>query len=297
LLSVAKLCTELIELLRAGRGYDLFRLSLYEAAALGASMSVPYGAWMGSEVEDSFWPPHELCVEIQSFLAEHEDLFSTRTWSEVAVVYSVESNFQLVARRDQFVDNRLNVSGEVAIPFWQVCEALSAAAQPYDVVFFPEGQLRPDTLAPADLVRYRTLVLPDCRYLTPAQRALVDHYERAGGAVVRIAAGESFALGDLPDAPQVRGASGGVEIALNVMRIDGGAALHLVNYAYDPAADAVPTIDELTLELRLPVKAETAEALSPCGSPTVALRRSGQVHRLTIRDAPLYTVVRLGQER
>ena len=45
---------ELIEALKHGRGYDRFRMSLYEAAALGVNMSVPYGSWMGSVIEDSF---------------------------------------------------------------------------------------------------------------------------------------------------------------------------------------------------------------------------------------------------
>ena len=43
---------ELIEKLKVGKGYDRFRLSLYEAAAMGANMSVPYGAWMGSAIHD-----------------------------------------------------------------------------------------------------------------------------------------------------------------------------------------------------------------------------------------------------
>ena len=63
---------ELIELLAEGKGHDLFRLSLYEAAALGANMSVPYGSWMGSVIEDSFYAPHELATEVQDFLADHE---------------------------------------------------------------------------------------------------------------------------------------------------------------------------------------------------------------------------------
>ncbi|RPI84853.1 MAG: hypothetical protein EHM41_12295 [Chloroflexi bacterium] len=35
---------ELIEMLKVGKGYDLFRISLYEAAALCANISVPYGS-------------------------------------------------------------------------------------------------------------------------------------------------------------------------------------------------------------------------------------------------------------
>ena len=47
---------ELVADLKAGKGYDRFRMSLYEAAALGANMSVPYGAWMGSVEQDAFYP-------------------------------------------------------------------------------------------------------------------------------------------------------------------------------------------------------------------------------------------------
>jgi len=151
-------------------------MSLYEAAALGVNMSVPYGAWMGSVVHDSFWPPHELCVEIQQFLAEHEHLYSRETWSETAVVYSIESSFEEVARPDELSDNRMNLSEAEAGPFWAACEALSRAAQPYDVLMFPDGELRADSLTDDDLARYRTIVLPDCRTLTEHQAALLERF-------------------------------------------------------------------------------------------------------------------------
>ncbi len=137
---------ELIEMLKVGKGYDLFRMSIYEGAALGANMSVPYGAWMGSVIEDSFYAPHELCVEVYDFLAKQDHLFSPRTLNDTAVVYSVESNMQLVARRDLFADNRDNRSGSEEIPFWEVCDRLADNRQPYDVLFFPDGVLRGDTL-------------------------------------------------------------------------------------------------------------------------------------------------------
>src|SRR3954454_13761218 len=91
---------ELVELLKRGRGYDLFRLSLYEGAAFGAGMSVPYGAWMGSTIQDSFSPPHDLAVEIQSFLADHDRLFTKASAHEVAVVFSVASTRDLIAEAD-----------------------------------------------------------------------------------------------------------------------------------------------------------------------------------------------------
>ena len=61
---------ELVAKLKPARGTTASGMSLYEAAALGANMSVPYGAWMGSIEQDSFYAPHELCVEIQDFLAD-----------------------------------------------------------------------------------------------------------------------------------------------------------------------------------------------------------------------------------
>src|SRR3954453_21908424 len=163
----------LMDQLGRGRGHDRFRMSLYEAAALGANMSLPYGAWMGSVIEDAFYAPHELCVEIQSFPADHERLFSRRTYAEVAVVYSVRSVSELVARRDSLSDTPVNAPRGGEGPVFDACRALSDARQPYDVVFFPEGELRPDTLTGDDLARYRTIVLPDCHHLTEAQAALL----------------------------------------------------------------------------------------------------------------------------
>jgi hypothetical protein len=277
---------ELVEKLRAGHGHDLFRLSLYEAAALGASMSVPYGAWMGSVIEDSWWAPHELCVEIQSFLADHEELFSPRTLSEVAVVYSVESNFERVARRDQFADNRTNVSGEESVPFHEVCARLSGAAQPYDVLFFPEGTLRADDLAPEDLARYRTIVLPGVTHLTARQRELLAAFEAGGGRLV-----DEAGL-DVAADPQLRVSPGG-DLAVNVQRVQRGAAVHVVHYGYDAQLDMVPALDELVLRLRLPERYARATAFSPDGSLTAALAHDGDRHRLTLRGAGPYAIVLL----
>jgi hypothetical protein len=175
---------ELIGLLKIGKGYDLFRMSLYEAAALGANMSVPYGSWMGSTIQDSFYAPHELCAEIQNFLANHEHLYNRKTYSETAVIYSVESNFLRASGRGLFADNRYNLSSSEVGPFWQVCEALSSQSQPYDVVFFPDGGLRPDSLSVENLPGYRTLILPDCRYLTAAQAHLLESYLQGSGRLV-----------------------------------------------------------------------------------------------------------------
>jgi len=304
---------ELVAKLKAGRGHDLFRLSLYEAAALGANMSVPYGAWLGSVEEDSFWAPHELCVEIQTFLADHERLFGRSTANEVAVVYSVESAFGRGARRQEFANTQVNATGDAALPFWLACEALAAAAHPFDVLFFPDGLLRPDALAAGDLARYRTLVLPDCAVLTAEQAQLLGRFLQAGGNLVvwgdlgtnlpeparreilghpstrLLAPDEPFGLDHLPGGPQAR-IDGDADLAVNLQRTAGGLAVHLVRYGYDEARDAVPVLPELAIELRLPERYERLTPFDPTGGMSGTLEREADLHRLRLRDVPLYGI-------
>jgi len=307
---------ELVEDLRRGRAHDRFRQSLYEAAALGVNMSVPYGAWMGSVIEDAFYPPHDLATEIQAFIAGHEELYSTGTHSEVGVVFSVGSSFR-AAPTEVMGDNRLNLPREGRDPFWEACELLSATLQPYDVVFFPDGTLRPDTLGLEDLGRYRTLVLAGCAWLTDRQADLLAGYLDAGGRLVACGpVGENLAPGsrerllghpgtravgpydlalDLLDGgPQVVVAAGATDAALTLQAVGDGAALHLVRYDYDPGADRVPVLDRLVLDVRLPFEVAGARPASPDGGLRAAAEPAGGGRtRLTLGDAGVYGIVHL----
>lgn len=310
---------ELVAKLKIGQGYDLFRLSLYEAAALGANMSVPYGAWMGSVIQDSFHPPHELCVEIQSFLAAHEELFSARTLSEVALVYSVESNAQLVARRELFADNRSNTSGSQVIPFWEISQQLANAGQPYDVLFFPEGRLRCDQLTLADLQAYRTLILPDCRYLTLYQVDLLAQYLAQGGQLLcvgelganlpeaqrlaliqatgltRLESWQLFNLQTLPGGPQVKISPSG-DVALTLQRTARGVALHLLRYPSDPAQESLPPLAALEISLRLPERLGQLAVAAPGQPPLAHLEAGTPWHHLHLENVPLYSIVHLTRD-
>jgi hypothetical protein len=280
-------------------------------------MSVPYGAWMGSVIQDSFHPPHELCVEIQRFLAEHEQLFSRRSYAETAVIFSVESDFQRVARRDQFADNRANVSRDEVIPFWQVCQALSDAAQPYDVVFFPDGELRPDTLSAGDLRQYRAVILPDCAFLTVTQAQALHGYLEQGGRLLVLGqlgsnlpdelraalleherasavAERMFQMNKLPVAPQVH-VDGTPDIAVNIQRVESGAALHIIRYDYDEASDGVPILPALRFEIRLPERFGSIAAYSPNGKIRASVTIEDDLHRIELQDVPLYTIVSLSR--
>ena len=91
---------ELIELLAVGEGSRPVSAGAPRGRRHGVNMSVPYGSWMGSVIEDSFYAPHGLATEVQPFLADHEHLFARRTVNEVAVVFSVESTRELIGKAD-----------------------------------------------------------------------------------------------------------------------------------------------------------------------------------------------------
>jgi hypothetical protein len=282
---------------------------------LGANMSVPYGAWLGSIEQDAFYPPHELCVEIQDFLANNELLFSRQTCNDVAVVYSIESEFQRPARRDHVANDPLNLASGNTIPFWTVCDALCDATQPYDVLIFPDGELRKDALSQSDLGQFRTVILPDCAVLTPAQAQLLRDLLATGTRLVVMGElgtnlpGEVLApilahpgirrlptastiVDDLLDEPQVR-QTPSVDLMINVQRVGAGAAVHVIRYDFDAERDGTPPLPELTIELRLPERFNRVAVRSPCSSLTATLEHDGLVHRIHLREVPLYSVALL----
>jgi hypothetical protein len=76
----------LLRRLDRGQAYDMVRLMAYEAAAMGANLTVPYGSWMGSEIEASFSLPDDLALDIQSFLKQIDPLLSAVSGNDVAVL-------------------------------------------------------------------------------------------------------------------------------------------------------------------------------------------------------------------
>lgn len=308
------LIPSLVERLEQGRGYDLFRSIIYEPAALGINMSVPYGAWLGSVVRDAFYAPHELVAEAQRFLAEHDDLFVPETYSEVGVLFSVGSELQ---RADI---NRFPLAdggrGGVRSRFWTVTEALSAAGQPYDVVVLPEGELRADDETLRDLTRYRSLVIPNCPFLTRRQADALMRYLRAGGLVlfdgelgsnlpdevveplllhdrvVRVGMGGGLDPARLRDGPQAV-FDEAEDLAMTVRWVRGGAAIHIIRYAYDWELDEAPILPSLRLRVRLPRPFFAATALTPQRTAEARIRTRGGDHEILLRDVPLYTIVRL----
>jgi hypothetical protein len=254
---------ELVPQMNRGRSFDRFRVMLYEAAALGVNMSVPYGAWMGSKIHDAMWAPHDETVEIQDFLADHEHLFARTTANDVAVVYSVESNFFEVVEEVYLTAKRPGDYGEAstaATAFQRAAHAIGTAGIPFDVVMFHDGVLRNDEASADSLQRYARVVLPETHSLTAQQVDAVLGYLDAGGTVTvtgRIGSTSSDArIGELlahrgtsrsrTDAasdlvPQtVQVTIDARRVAANLQAPDSGlVALHIVNYDYDEDADRV----------------------------------------------------------
>jgi len=305
---------EMVRMLKDGKAHDRFRQSLFEAAALGVNMSAPYGSWMGSVVEDAFYAPHDVVLEIQTFLADHEDLYAgDPSAAEVAVVYGVQSNAMARAAVELPSDNRVNElpEGDV-LAFDQVSRVLAAAKQPYDVLFFPEGRLHPDTLEPDDLARYRTIVVPAVETLTERQADLLEASLGSGGRLVvlgelgtnlaeraeplrmshGVTVGEAFGfeLELLPDGLQVRVVEGATDAAVAVHDLGDRVALHLIRYDYDQAADRVPPLERLTLDVRLSRGFGAVEAFDPSGTTRASLERHGEVHRISLSDVGVYGV-------
>ena len=298
---------ELLPKLQDGKGYDLFRMMQYEASALGINMSVPYGAWMGSVIEDSFWAPHDLVVEIQDFITQNERLYSTETFSEVAVAFSIQSAY----------DWEEHTAGKVKYPFWPAVEGLVEQHQPFDVVVLPEGVLRQDWITSEDLARYRTVVLPECTFLTPAQLEAISGYLDHGGRV--IATGElgqnldpsertslfghphlvrttDVRANDFAGGPQVF-VEPGIDLAVNLHRVgDKEAAIHVIRYDFDEERDEVPVIERMTLDVRLSRPFRSLKVLSPLGEVGNHLtfsRERREMHRIELEDVPLYFVALL----
>jgi hypothetical protein len=268
---------------------------------------------MGSVIEDAFYAPHGLATEIQTFLADHESLFARRTANDVAVVFSVGSTRELIGKADAS-DNTTNRRDEsVVVPYRAVTRTLAEAAVPFDVVIWPDGVTAPDRSSVDELARYSTVVLPDVHALTDRQVTTLEGYLAEGGTVVvadrfgdnlergvrqRLRSHPATRTADravldelLPHGRQVETT---VPAAANLHQLpDGSYALHLVNYDYDPDADAVRPVPDVELRVALPKDKERATVVTPDGRRTALelARTDGDRHEVRLDSLGAYAIV------
>lgn len=187
----------LVEELNRGRAYDLYRLFLLEASVYGCNMSVPYGGWMGNTIKTGFWPPRDVTEQVQTFLSDHDYLYSKESGAKIMVAYSFPSYYWREVTKsggDQFTDvnssilyyQSLEQESEIAsrLPFWDVIKYLSEQQSIYDVRMFGDDDLRPDQVSAGDWKQYELIVLPECDYLTENQCTELERFVDRGGRLL-----------------------------------------------------------------------------------------------------------------
>ncbi len=209
------------------------------------------------------------------------------------------------------------------VPFWDVIRALSDRNVQYDVVMMPDGELREDDFSPELIKDYPLLVLPDCYRITERQQEILKKYAENGGRVLaagRIAVGSSLAeelkqsgnavfvpLSEKKEEYMPRFLRAFEELYADIAPVlcdaenigiqhyerEGAVYVHLLNYRYDEAADRVLPADELTLTIRGGREEITVYTLEGIAPAEAVLRNEGGKSIVTLKNAGLYTVLRL----
>ena len=184
---------ELLEMLDKGRGYDLYRLLLLEAATYGCNMSIPYGGWMGNTIKDAFYPPRDVTEQVQKFLKNNERLYSKASAANTMVMYSYPSYYWREVTKDYTGDVQQKKDSILfytptdiidentsRLPFWEVVKELSDQQVLYDVKMFGDDELRVEDSSLEELAQYDLIVVPDCDILTVKQTEVLAGCVREG---------------------------------------------------------------------------------------------------------------------
>jgi hypothetical protein len=75
--------------------------------------------------------------------------------------------------------------------------------------------------------------------------------------------------------------------------VEGGVAVHVLRYAYDPALDRVPVLESMRLSIRLAQELTGCRALTPGGEVPSTMSRTGDTYSITVEQVPLYAVIQL----
>jgi hypothetical protein len=231
----------------------------------------------------------------------------------MAVIYSVESNFYGGARPEDIANNPENVVSGTRPPFWDACDRFADARQPYDVRFLAEGTLRTDSASELEFGQYRVLLLPECHTLTEPQADGLLQFLDDGGAIVatgtpgvnlddsrrralvdhpQMTIVEDFSMGTMPVSPQVSWHTD-TNLAVNIVQVERGAAIHIIRYDHDDVEDIVPTLPVLEFSVRLDGEFDAVSAFAPGNTPHASMVRDGDIFRVRLQDVPLYSIVLL----
>ncbi|MGZ4147509.1 MAG: hypothetical protein ACXVPL_07360, partial [Actinomycetota bacterium] len=104
-----------------------------------------------------------------------------------------------------------------------------------------------------------------------------------------------FSVDLLPFGPQVRLAEGETDAAIALHDLGDRIAVHVMRYDYDEAADRVPPLERLVLEVRLPEAFGHVVPLDPAGRLAAEVAVDGDVHRVTLSNVGVYGIAVLSR--
>ncbi|MBP5294557.1 MAG: beta-galactosidase [Lachnospiraceae bacterium] len=226
------------------------------------------------------------------------------------------------------------------LPFWEDIRVMSEEQALYDVRMFGDGEMRPDRVSAEDWKQYELIVLPECRVLTENQLEELERFVRAGGSLLiqgetaldhpgwvrkmqELYGGERVVFVENPASlsealPLFREAfrkmnaqAGQLEIrtknpedrdfiGVQTHRSEDRDALHLINYHYDEASDAVLPVRDVTVTLKLDFEPSAVYVVGLDGGKIPAdgsLEPCGQEggFRMTVHfdELPIYAVTEI----
>ena len=250
-----------------------YLLMFLEAYANGGRWG--YYWWPGVDTQTRLEAtvPAELEVYAR-FIREHRELYEEpAAANELAILYA---------------DGPISSHLEGHPRYLALAQALVERNVQFDVLYGGDGRFTSDELDPGELVRYRTIVLPEARDLGRAPRIALEVFARSGGELVAFTDGalepglvrradgellETFwrdhreADGDrivtevaAPPTALIQTTDPGVRV---IRSVDGGHVLHLLNHRYDETSDTVEPIADLTVRIPWRHAGATCTLLAP----------------------------------
>lgn len=308
-------------------------LNFAETYANGSRRQLDITGWADLPVDDIslfWWVPGEGIPDrlgkLADFLWTHKPALKGTPDSDIAVVYSLPT---LVAKARRPLGRPLTAERNALYGF---VRALREAQLPSEVVIFGHPLLWDDASALDRLPEYDVLVAPGCTALTDAQVDAVEAFLSAGGTVIhegefathdgRYRPRESDPFGAYGNQLQAtdgdaravvpNGDPGPVidhitealddrqvqldatyPLSVEVTRTDTAQVVHLVNYDYDPGADAVASVGSVELSVREPeFDVSWAYTAAPSGEyRELAIKQAEGRLRVTVPGVDVWRIV------
>ncbi|HEV8563648.1 MAG TPA: hypothetical protein VGR41_01905 [Actinomycetota bacterium] len=245
----------------AGRQRTTYYLLMFLEAYANAGRWGYYW-WPGVDVETRLAATApEALKDYIPFIEEHRELYEdVVATNELAILYA---------------DGAISRRPETHVKYLALAQALAERGYQFDVVYCGDGRFNPDELDPEKLERYGVILLPEARELGESPTRALEAFARAGGELVvfsespldpelvRRANGETLVdfwrqyrdedrkriLANLTGPTSARIEAS--DPAVGVIRYGLGSrqVLHLLDYKYEEATDAVSPIRDLRLRV------------------------------------------------